>query len=245
MDLLKTKKMGVEEFGTSGIHPGMLTGMTVIGGSIMTTEVSLKHLERGVAQIPQRTGKKWDITTEIRSIQCSKSGMIVSMSGAFTTPVRDVITILGRMMMDVGMTASFLPASTRDEPGKSYAGLVVGDMKNLDVRLNNVRFLNDGNGMTFSIGNQVRYLPAVQTVGDWPIGSVIHEAAEHIVFLGRMEDDRVPVTLSSGQAYFIKVGCNGSEQEAPLPERYAKVFGRVVGESHIAALQDSRLVFTK
>lgn len=219
-----------------------VVGITVIGyGTVVVNYITDDAIALGSVPIPPvRTAKKTS-TTLIRSIQCKRGLLVVSLDGTFTTPVKDVITAIGNAMMRAGTAAAFFPATTRtDCPGTKYFGFAAANLRNLDERVHNVRLLDDGNGIIFSTGSEVRRVPMSSINEDWVQRStVIHKAPGFVRFLGRIDQNLVPVTLSSGQAYFMDVRNNQTKK--PLEGLFSKVFGSIGLQT--VALSDSRLVF--
>lgn len=238
----------VDKMDPATINLANLAGVTVVGSTVFLTEFSQDALSVGSVTIPPLKRQN-SATTQIRSLQQKNRLMLVSMDGPFTTPVRDTIKMMGTLLEANDCTAAFLPATTRtDDPGRKYFGFEgAAQLRNVNEYTHNVRLLGDGNGMLFTQGGTVKYLPLhCVPEHNWTDHAIaVHKAPGDIKFLGRVEGTRVPVTLASGESYFLQVQRDTATPEPMLTDTFTKVFGTVGNTPYLAALKGDQLVFAR
>lgn len=193
----------LKTFGTAGeqFDQKKILGIAVAGSCVYLQSVD----------IPARISEKLSMTipvmqlpagveiTTIKSIQFKKRLTVAEIVGPMTTQVKNVINVIAAQLTAANMVTAFFPGSGGAIKASTnyYFGFDLDTLRAANPNIKNIRLLDNGQGLIFTQANQLKQLGLSQINNDWVReATVAYESKKEISFLGRVQENKVAITLS-------------------------------------------------
>lgn len=191
------------------LDPKKILGIVILGNAVhlQTLDIPARIAEKMRMTIPVIRIPTGAVPTVIKSIQLKNRLVVAEITGPMTALAKNVIDVIATQLAKIDMVTAFFPGGTADKaPTQYYFGFDMDALRPASPHVKNVRLLDDGQGLIFTQGNQLKRLNLSQINEKWAkVAVVLYEPKKEISFLGRIQKNEVAVTLSDETTFSAKL----------------------------------------